>query len=395
MNDSVRLGRIAGIPIGIYWTWGVVFVLFAWLLASVVFPAANPGLGTPTYVAMAVVAELLFFGSLLLHEVGHAVVARREGMTIDGITLWLFGGVARFRGMFPSAGAEFRIAIAGPAVTAGLAAAFVGFARLTHPGAAIDGVVAWLGYINLLLLGFNLLPALPLDGGRVLRAALWKTRRDFASATRISALIGRGFGIAMIGGGIALFLLHGAVSDLWLALIGWFLLGAAKTEARLASGRDALDGLAVADLMTTSPVIARAEQPLHEFMDRVAWSNEHRAYPVLEGERPVGLLVIRDVAKTPQRYWHSLRVRDAMLPLAEVAVVGEDDAALDALGALLRDGTGLALVVEGGALAGVLSLRDVEPFLESRSQRPRAGGRQPLPLPVPRASRDPRARDAA
>jgi Zn-dependent protease len=245
MNDSVRLGRIAGIPIGINWTWAIVFVLFAWSLADFLFPATNPGLTTLTYVAMALVAEVLFFGSLLLHELGHAVVARREGMKIDGVTLWLFGGVARFRGMFPSAGAEFRIAIAGPAVTAVLAAVFVGFATLTHLGPATDGVAAWLGYINLLLLGFNLVPALPLDGGRVLRAGLWKARNDFVWATRISALVGRAFGVAMMAGGAALFLVHGAFSDLWLALIGWFVYGAAKTEASLASGRDGLDGLVV------------------------------------------------------------------------------------------------------------------------------------------------------
>jgi Zn-dependent protease len=235
MNDSLRLGRIAGIPIGINWTWPLVFALFAWSLASSVFPATNPGLRPHTYVAMAVVAVLLFFGTLLLHELGHAVVARRAGMTIDGITLWLFGGVARFRGPFPSAGDEFRIAIAGPAVTAVLAAAFVGVARLTHLSAPVDGVLAWLGYINVLLLGFNLLPALPLDGGRVLRAALWKAKKDFARATSISVLIGQGIAIAMIGGGVALFVLHGAVSDLWLALIGWFVLGGATTEGRLAS----------------------------------------------------------------------------------------------------------------------------------------------------------------
>jgi Zn-dependent protease len=230
MNDSVRIGRIAGIPIGINWTWAIVFVLFAWSLGETVFPATNPGLATSTYVAMAVVAELLFFASLLLHELGHAVVARREGMTIDGITLWLFGGVARFRGEFPSAGAEFRIAIAGPAVTAVLAAMFVGFARLTPLAAPVDGVVAWLGYINVLLLGFNLLPALPLDGGRVLRSALWKARDDFVSATWISSLVGRAFGIALIAVGVALFLTHGAIGELWLALIGWFLYGAAKAE---------------------------------------------------------------------------------------------------------------------------------------------------------------------
>lgn len=234
MKDTIRLGRIAGIPIGINWTWIFVFALFAWSLAVGVFPATNPGLSTATYVGMALVAVVLFFGSLLLHELGHAVVARREGITIDGITLWLFGGVSRFRSTFPSAGAEFRVAVAGPVVSAVFGVFFVAFAALTQLTPAVDGVAAWLGYINLLLLGFNLLPALPLDGGRVLHAALWRARENFAWATKIGATIGRGFGVAMIAAGLLLFFVDGSFSDLWLALIGWFLFGAATAEAGLA-----------------------------------------------------------------------------------------------------------------------------------------------------------------
>ena len=143
---------------------------------------------------MALVATLFFFASLILHELGHALAARREGMEIEGITLWLFGGVAKFKGMFPSAGAEFRIALAGPLVTLGLGLVFVLVAWASGLPVAVDGVAAWLGYINFLLLGFNLLPALPLDGGRVLRAGLWRARGDFAGATRLAAEIGRGFG---------------------------------------------------------------------------------------------------------------------------------------------------------------------------------------------------------
>jgi Zn-dependent protease len=389
MTDSVRLGRIAGIPIGINWTWAVVFALFAWSLATFVFPAANPGLGTATYVAMAIVAELLFFASLLLHELGHAVVARREGMRIDGITLWLFGGVARFRGMFPSAGAEFRIAIAGPAVSLVLGLGFLVVAKATHLGAAIDGVAAWLGYINLLLLGFNLIPALPLDGGRVLRAALWRARRNFVWATKVSALIGRAFGVAMMAGGVVLFFVHGAFDDLWVALIGWFVYAAAGAEARLAAASGALEGLLVSDLMNEHPVAAQADQPLHEFVDTVSWSQEHRAYPVLDGARPVGALVLREVAKTPQRYWPTLRVRDAMIPLAQSVVVGPNDTALAAATALLGDRSGLALVVDRGSLAGVIAVADLERVLTLPADR-----RRPQ-LQLRRAPAEPQARDAA
>src|SRR5918996_2351943 len=156
MQSTFTLGRIAGIPIGINWSWLLVFALIAWSLAARIFPETNPGLGDGTYVAMALVATVLFFASLLLHELGHALQARREGMEIDGITLWLFGGVAAFKGMFPSAGAEFRIAIAGPLVTLVLGVAFVGLAMLVPLTDSVDGVLAWLGITNLLLLVFNL-----------------------------------------------------------------------------------------------------------------------------------------------------------------------------------------------------------------------------------------------
>src|SRR6186997_284722 len=224
MTTSLELGRIFGIRIGINWSWIVVFALIAWTLAVGVFPSTNPGFSDGAYIAMAIVAAAAFFASLLLHELGHAFQARREGMEIEGITLWLFGGVAKFKGMFPSAGAEFRIAIAGPLVSLALGALFSLGAWAVSTTDAVDAVVAWLGYINLTLLVFNMLPALPLDGGRVLRSALWHFRGDFRSATRGAARLGRGFGLLLVAGGIFLFVFQGAFSGAWLAFIGWFLL---------------------------------------------------------------------------------------------------------------------------------------------------------------------------
>ena len=245
MNDSITLGRIAGIRVGVNWSWLVVFALIVWTLSESIFPRMNPGLSDGTYLGMAIAAALLFFISLLMHEYGHALVARREGMEIDGITLWLFGGVARFKGMFPSAGAEFRIAIAGPIVSLVLGVLFVLFAWLTPSPEAVDGAAAWLGYINLTLLVFNLLPALPLDGGRVLRSALWAARNDFAWATRVAAWVGRAFGYVFIAVGLGFFIFQGAFSGAWLAFIGWFLLQAAGAEDRYLLARQALSGLRV------------------------------------------------------------------------------------------------------------------------------------------------------
>jgi Zn-dependent protease/predicted transcriptional regulator len=406
MNDTFKLGRIAGIPIGLNWTWLLVFALFVWSLASTVFPSTNPGLATETYVEMGVAAVLLFFGSLLLHELGHAVQARREGVKIEGITLWLFGGVARFRGMFPSAGAEFRIAIAGPLVTAVLASAFVGVAALTRFHPAVDAVFAWLGYINLLLLGFNLLPALPLDGGRVFRSALWRIRDDFAGATRIAANLGRVIGGLMIAAGVLTFFTQGPFGGVWLAVIGWFVLGAAGGEARLVSLRNALDGLVVADLMRVHPIAAQADQTLRDFMAEVSWDDDSPAYPVLDGLRPVGILPSRRLAGRPADDWATVSVRNRMLPVDRVPLLNEDDAALDAMFALAGAGADSALVLEGGRLVGIVYAKDVADALEAgrrgpwrRHPRRLSSGSAVVPVhqrPLPVSGRDTgRPRDAA
>jgi len=374
VTSSFRLGRIAGIEIGINWTWLIVFALIVWSLAVAVFPDQNPRLGDGTYLVMAFVAAIAFFASILLHELGHAVQARREGMEIEGITLWLFGGVATFKGMFPSAGAEFRIAIAGPLVSLALGLAFVGAAALITGADSVDGVAAWLGYINLALLVFNLLPALPLDGGRVLRSALWAARDDFASATRTAAGIGRGFGYLFIAGGVALFFWADATSGLWLAFIGWFLLGAASGEAAYAVVRDALGDLRVGDVMVRDPTTVAPSQTIGELMDEVVWTHRYTTYPVVEEGRPVGLLPFRCVAQVPRGEWDERTVRDCMLPVDDVPVLRAEQP-LEQAFAALGDGVGRGLVLDGTRLVGFLSITDLVRALEVRGVRPGRGGR--------------------
>lgn len=382
MIDTFRLGRVAGIPVGVNWTWLLVFVFFSFTLASSVFPASNPGLSAGTYVAMGVAAVLLFFASLFLHELGHALQARREGMRIEGITLWLLGGVARFRGDFPSAGAEFRIAIAGPIVTALLGAAFLGLAVLTHFAPALDGVLAWLGYINFVLLAFNLLPALPLDGGRVFRAALWQLRGDYPSATRVAAGVGRVVALAMIAAGIFASLTSGVLSGVWLAVVGWFVLGAARAEGQIASLRQALDGLVVGDLMRIDPPAAEAGETLRDFMAQLFWGPRLPAYPVLDDGRPVGLLTRRRVLQVPSEEWPAVRVRARMLPQSRSTTLRADEPAFDATLALATSGELGALVLgEDGQLAGIVLLSDLDDVLEPRLPR------RPRWVPRPHAPR--------
>ena len=196
---------------------------------------------------------------------------------------------------------------------------FVGLAGAGLPN-ALDGVAAWLGYTNLLLLAFNLLPALPLDGGRVLQAALWYARGDLAWATRVASAIGRGFGFLFIALGLGMLIFEGTFSGAWLAFLGWFLLQAATAEARYIATEQALEGVRVRDLMVEQPVTVSADMSLGQFMDEVARSQRYTTYPVMDDGRPIGLLAFRSVAGVPRDQWDTRRVRDVM--------VGRDDVPL-------------------------------------------------------------------
>jgi predicted transcriptional regulator len=229
---------------------------------------------------------------------------------------------------------------------------------------SVDGVAAWLGYINLILAVFNLLPALPLDGGRVLHSALWRAKGDFAWATRVASEIGVAFGYLFIALGLAMFIFQGSFSGAWLAFIGWFLLQGARAEARYVATEQALDGLRVRDLMVRDPVTVEVDSTLGRFMDQVAWSHRFTTYPVLDGGSPVGLLAFASVAAVPRSEWDTRRVRDTMLPIDEVPQLTEDERAVDALAELSAPRASRALVVDDGHLAGLLSVTDLARALE-------------------------------
>jgi len=375
MNGNLSIGRYGGVEVRLNWSLLAIIALIVWSLTDGVFPSQNPGLAHNTYLGMAVVASLLFLASIALHELGHSWVARREGIEVDSITLWLFGGVSQLKGRFASPGAEFRVAVAGPLVSICLGVLFVLVAVAGLPS-AVDGVAAWLGYINLILAAFNLLPASPLDGGRVLHSVLWRAKGDFAWATRVASEIGQGFAYLFIGLGIAMFIFEGSFSGAWLAFIGWFLLQGARAEARYVATEQALGDLRVRDLMVRHPVTVDADSTIGRFMDDVAWSHRFTTYPVLEDGRPIGLLAFASVAAVPRSDWDTRRVRDTMFPLDDVPLLTQDEMAVDALEELSTPTGNRGLVVEDGHLAGLLSITDIARALEV--------GRAPAQTPSPR-----------
>ncbi|MDQ3865538.1 MAG: CBS domain-containing protein, partial [Actinomycetota bacterium] len=264
--------------------------------------------------------------------------------------------------------------IAGPLVTVVLSGGFLLLALAGLPSAA-DGVAAWLGYINLSLLVFNLIPALPLDGGRVLRAALWRARGDLGWATRVAAEVGRGFGYLFIALGVLMFVVEGSFSGAWLVFIGWFLLQAATAEARYVATDQALAGLRVRDLMARDPVTVDPDLTVGRFMDEIVQSRRFTTYPVIDRSgRPIGLLPFSTVAAVPRSDWDERRVGDLMIPLDQVPLLAESTRAVDALADLSsRPGANRGLVVDNGYLEGLLSITDLARALEAR--------RPPRPAP--------------
>jgi PDZ domain-containing secreted protein/Zn-dependent protease/predicted transcriptional regulator len=361
MESTFTLLRVRGIPIGVHWSWLLVFAIVVWSLATSLFPATYPNLEGSTYVAMAVVAASVFFASVLLHELGHALRGVREGVAIDGITLWLLGGVARLRGNPPSPPAEFRVAACGPAVTLALAAGFGGAAllgdRLGWPDSA-QGVIDYLARINGLLLAFNLVPALPLDGGRVLRAWLWHRQQSFTAATRSAARVGQGFGFMLVAIGLLGLFDGSGRGGIWFVFLGWYLLQAAQAEATQAELRRALAGAKVRDVMTRDPMVVSPETPVADLFDRVRPGDRFSSYPVVEGDRPVGLVSLRMAAALPRSERETQTVAEVMKPLDRVPTTAPDQDVIEVLSKLDADSS-RAIVTEGDRLVGVLSGPDV------------------------------------
>lgn len=371
MESSFTFLRVRGIAIGAHWSWLLVVALVVWSLGTSLFPTTYPGLDGGTYLVMAVVAAGLFFGSILLHELGHALRALAEGMRLEGITLWLFGGVARLGGLPSSAGTEFRVAIAGPAVSVVLAALFGVLAlvgdRLSWPGAA-QGVVDYLARINAIVLAFNLVPALPLDGGRVLRAWLWHRQRSFTGATRSAARVGRLFGAMLVGIGLLGLFTGPGAGGIWLAFIGWFLVQAAQSEAAAAMLQRALRNVRVRDVMRPEPVTVTPALTVAEFLEQAAGNLRFSTYPVVEQGQLRGVVSLRAAGQVPPRERRRMRVGDVMAPPDQVPVVDPERPLFEAIREF-RSGPARAVVVEDGRLVGVLSASDVANAVEAEQAR--------------------------
>ena len=372
MEESLRLGTIAGVRVGINWSVLAIFVLLAFGLASGQLPAQFPDAGTAAYVAGGVIAAVVFLLSLLTHEVSHAVVARRNGLQVDGITLWLFGGVARLSGEADSPGAELRIAGIGPLVSLVLAGVFFGLTVAVDAavGGVAVGVLEWLAAINLALAVFNLVPAAPLDGGRILRAFLWRRRGDKLSAAVTSARAGKAFGFVLIGLGLLQLVLAAGFGGLWLVFIGWFLINAANAEEQFARVRGALGDVRVGDVMTSDPTVVPTGLSVADALDEYVLRNRYSAFPVTaDGGRPTGLVTLNRIKAVPPDARAGTAVGDIACPLNDVPTAGPDEPLAELLPRMSGCADGRALVLSDGRLVGIVSPTDVARTLERADLR--------------------------
>ncbi len=381
MNQNIRLGRIAGIPVGVNWSILFIFFLLAWELADLVLPDDHPHEAPAIYWIAGVAATVLFFASLLAHEVSHAVVARRNGIGVRRITLWLFGGVSELEKDALTPGADFRIAVAGPITSFVLAGAFGVLGILLHRAGGVEGVAGsafgWLAWINLLLGGFNLMPAAPLDGGRVLRAALWRRSGDRIGAATTAANAGEVFGYVLVALGILEFFTV-SISGLWFVFLGWFLLSAARAEKNDVVMRSSLADVHVSDVMTRDPVTFSSITTVADLIDNQLHRYRFSTYPLVRSDgRLEGMTTMSRIRHVPAHLRPTTLLIDVACPLPDVPVGRPGEAIPDLLQRMQASPDGRALVIDdNGRLVGIVSPSDIARYVQLAMMRSRGRSAQ-------------------
>jgi len=378
-GNRFRLFRVFGIEIRADLSWFVVVALFTWSLARQVFPASQlaPGLTESTYWAMGVVGAALLFASIVLHELGHALVARRYGLPIRGITLFIFGGVAEMADEPPTAKAEFLVAVAGPAVSVVLGGVFLVGGTVGTLGGwppPLVAVAVVVGWMNLALVLFNMVPAFPLDGGRVLRSMLWQWRGDLRWATRVTSAIGSALGLGLIGLGVLMAIgANNLIGGVWMALIGMFVRSAARMSYQQLLLRRSLEGEPVARFMETRPVTVPRSISVAELVSDYVYRHHFKMFPVVDGDRLVGCVTTRAVRELPREDWDRQTVGALADRCGPENTVPPDLDAMRALSLMSRTGTSRLLVAEGDRLLGILSLKDLLKFFSLKMELEQGG----------------------
>jgi len=370
MEPTFRLGRLFGIPIGVHWSWFPVFFAVTFTL-QLALAQEFPRWPAVERWAVALTSALLFFGSVLAHELAHSLLARWRGIPVRGITLFVFGGVSQIEREASRPGTEFLIAVVGPLASFLLGALCLGSLWLLRPGDLAVGVVLrYLALVNLSVGVFNLLPGFPLDGGRVLRAVLWSLTRSYARATRIAVLTGQAVGMAMMGGGVltAITARVALVTGAWLALLGWFLYGAASAYSRQFRLREVLAPFRARDLVTPHGPLVPPNLSLQDLVQEWFLGLGQRAFLVGGDFAVVGLITLRDVSRVPRERWPLVTVAEVMVPIHQAVTVHPDENAFTVLERMDRAEVNQVPVVEGGRVLGLITREAIIRFLRMREE---------------------------
>jgi Zn-dependent protease len=368
MESTIKLGRIWGIPIGLHFSWFFIFGLLTWSLATGYFPRAYPQLSGPAYWAIGAVTSLLFAGSVLAHELGHALIALRNRIPVRAITLFIFGGVAVVEREPDTPGVEFRIAIAGPIVSLFLGLLFAGIWLLDRTVPMLSAPSEYLMRINLILAVFNMLPGFPLDGGRVLRAVVWRMTGSFQRATRFATGSGQVVAFAFIGLGVLIITSGRFFDGLWLAFIGWFLQNAAASAQAHSSMHDALRDVKVAQVMSSDCVEIPSLTPISRVVEEQVLTGGSRCFIVYDDGQVDGILTLQDISRVPKEKWPFTTTRQAMMPVERMIHVHPDSDLLAALQQLDSANVAQLPVMRGDQLVGLLTRERILHYLRTRAE---------------------------
>ncbi len=360
-----KLFNLLGFPIYVDLSWFLIVLLITWSLATNLFPFWYDGFENATYWWMGLAGAIGLFVSILAHEMGYSIVARQFDMPVRSITLFIFGGVAELSQEPPSAKAEFFVAIAGPIVSVLVAIACFVMAIVAEarPGTPIVGVLWYLGIINGVLVAFNMIPAFPLDGGRVLRSILWHVHGSLRWSTRITSSIGSGFGLLLILLGVLNFVGGNIVGGMWQFLIGMFLRGAAQMSYQQVLIRRALEGESIDRFMQTNVVTVWPSTTLRELVDDYVYQYHHKMFPVLDQQRLVGCVTTRDVQQVPQDQWAQRTVGEILQPCGNENTTERSADAMQTLARMNQGDVSRLMVVQNDRLEGIVSLKDLMKFI--------------------------------
>lgn len=368
-NRKFKLFKWMGFEVGIDPSWIILAVLVTWSLSTGYFPTLHEDLDLATYWIMGIIGAVGLFFSIVVHEFCHSVLAKYSGVEMKGITLFIFGGVAEMADEPQSAKDEFLIAVAGPLSSFSMAALFYGVGRmgvLFQWSQAVSAVLYYLGMINLVLALFNLIPAFPLDGGRMLRALLWRWKKNLRQATRSASRIGVGFAYFLIFIAVMQVLGGNFIGGMWMFLIGLFLFNAARMSYQQLIVRQALEGEPLKRFMSDRPIIVPPELPLDRVVEDYVYEHHHKLFPVVDNGNLFGCVTTAQIKSVPREQWHRKQAVDVAEPCTAANTVTPDTDAVEALSRMRQNNIGRLMVVQGDKLVGILSLKDMLAFLHMK-----------------------------